>query len=264
MASGIALLLVFSGGGLVGVALASQREAPQPPAGRQGRRVAQVAEPTAQPQAAPTPVGAVAAATAVAPPTLVQSDPPTTREGKRWRQRTVARISTAARAPLTLPRSLPATLDIPAIGVRSVVHALGQTDSGALETPPVGPTYNDAAWYRYSPAPGSLGPSILLGHVDSAADGPSVFFRLGEVQKGDRVRVTRADGTIAVFAVDRVRRYAKDDFPTRLVYSNTEHAALRIVTCGGAFDDASGHYLDNVVVFASLIDSAPAPTPTTG
>ena len=172
-----------------------------------------------------------------------------------------AEPASPAPTPLTLPRSRPASLDIPAIGVRSVVHALGQTDSGGLETPAVGPTYNDAAWYRYSPAPGSLGPSILLGHVDSAAEGPSVFFRLGELRKGDRVRVTRADGTVAVFAVDRVRRYAKDDFPTRLVYSDTDHAALRIVTCGGAFDDVSGHYLDNVVVFASLIGSGPAATP---
>ena len=164
--------------------------------------------------------------------------------------------ATVAADPLTLPRSRPTTLDIPAIDVHSVVHALGQTDSGGLETPAAGPRYNHAAWYRYSPAPGSLGPSIMLGHVDSAAQGPSVFFRLGEVRKGDHVSVTRADGSVAIFAVDRVRRYAKDDFPTRLVYSNTDHAALRIVTCGGAFDDASGHYLDNIVVFASLVDSA--------
>lgn len=154
----------------------------------------------------------------------------------------------------TLPRSKPVALNIPSIGVHSVVQYLGQTADGALETPAPGPHYDEAAWYRHSPTPGSLGPAIVLGHVDSAADGPSVFFRLGELRSGDRVSIIRADDSVAVFIVDRVRRYAKDDFPTKLVYGNINHAGLRILTCGGAFDDSTGHYLDNIVVFASLVD----------
>lgn len=148
--------------------------------------------------------------------------------------------------------SKPVALDIPAIGVDSVLQHLGQTPEGALEVPS-GDRYNDAAWYRYSPTPGSLGPAVLLGHVDSAAEGPSVFYRLGELERGDRISVERADGSIARFVVDEVRRYPKDDFPTDLVYGDIDHAGLRILTCGGAFDDAAGHYLDNIVVFASLL-----------
>ncbi len=151
-----------------------------------------------------------------------------------------------------LPMSKPVTLDIPSIDVHSTVQHLGQAADGSLETPPPGPHYNEAAWYRYSPAPGSVGPAVLLGHVDSAADGPSVFFRLGELETGDVVSVVRADGSVAVFVVDEVRRYAKDDFPTEIVYGDIDHAGLRILTCGGAFDASAGHYLDNVVVFASL------------
>lgn len=153
-----------------------------------------------------------------------------------------------------LPASKPVALDIPAIDVRSDLQSVGQTASGALETPAPGPLYDTAAWYRYSPTPGSLGPAILLGHVDSAANGPSVFFGLGELRPGDRVIVARADGSSAIFSVDEVHSYPKDDFPTGLVYRDIDHAGLRIVTCGGAFDDAAGHYLDNVVVFASLMD----------
>ena len=153
-----------------------------------------------------------------------------------------------------LPRSKPVALDIPSIGVHSVVQHLGQTADGALEVPAPGPHYNEAAWYRYSPTPGSLGPAVVLGHVDSAAEGPSVFFRLGELRPGDRVSITRADDSVAVFIVDEVHRYAKDNFPTELVYGDINHAGLRILTCGGAFDDSTGHYLDNIVVFASLVD----------
>ncbi len=162
-------------------------------------------------------------------------------------------VASGAAAP-TLPRSEPATLDIPAIGVRSVIQQVGQTADGALEVPAPGPHYDEAAWYRHSPTPGELGPAVLLGHVDSAVNGPSVFFDLGKLVRGDRVSVTRVDGSVATFQVDEVNRYAKDDFPTELVYGDIEHAGLRILTCGGAFDDSTGHYLDNIVVFASLVE----------
>jgi hypothetical protein len=136
---------------------------------------------------------------------------------------------------------------------------VGLTPENALEVPAPGPHYDEAAWYRHSPTPGSLGPAVILGHVDSAT-GPSVFFRLGEMQRGDRISITRADGSVAVFLVDQVHRYAKNDFPTEVVYGDIDHAGLRILTCGGAFDDSTGHYLDNIVVFASLAVPEPIRT----
>jgi hypothetical protein len=166
----------------------------------------------------------------------------------------VRSASSKVRGPI-LARSKPVHLVIPSIDVDSVVQYVGREADGSLEVPTPGPHYNEAAWYRYSPTPGSLGPAILLGHVDSANDGPSVFFRLGELERDDRISIERADGSTAVFQVDKVSRYAKDDFPTKTVYGNINHAGLRILTCGGAFDESTGHYLDNVVVFASLLES---------
>ena len=151
-----------------------------------------------------------------------------------------------------LPQSQPVAIDIPKIGVHSELQHLGLTQDGELEVPAPGPRYNDAAWYRYSPTPGALGPAIISGHVDSAEDGPSVFSRLGHLRPGDIVMVSRADGLVAEFTVSGVRVFPKDEFPTTLVYGNTDTAALRLITCGGAFDSAVGHYADNVVVFASL------------
>jgi len=84
-----------------------------------------------------------------------------------------------------------------------------------------------------------------------------VFFRLGDLRPGNRVTVTRRDGSIAAFEITGVRRYPKDRFPTQLVYGNTNHAALRLITCGGSFDLSTGHYLDNVVVFATLVERVP-------
>lgn len=157
----------------------------------------------------------------------------------------------AVRPAQVLPEAAPVSLDIEEIGVHSRLHDLGLDPTGAIEAPS-GARYDQAAWYRHSPMPGSLGPSIILGHVDSAANGPSVFFRLGELVPGDRISVTRTDGSIARFIVEEIARYPKQDFPTERVYGDLDHAGLRLITCGGAFNQTSGHYEDNIVVFARL------------
>ena len=162
---------------------------------------------------------------------------------------TSPRAAAAARTAIAAPTRL----TIPAIHVRSDLLTLGQAPDGTLETPPPGAHYDQAGWYRYSPRPGGVGPAVIVGHIDSKTGGPSVFFRLGELRPGDLVEVARADGSVAVFAVAAVRRFHKADFPTRLVYGNTDHAALRLITCGGPFDRATGHYTDNIVVSASLV-----------
>jgi hypothetical protein len=82
-----------------------------------------------------------------------------------------------------------------------------------------------------------------------------VFFKLGDLRPGNKVMVRRQDGLVAVFEITGVRRYAKDHFPTQLVYGNTNNAELRLITCGGSFDSSTGHYVDNIIVFASLTGS---------
>ena len=72
-----------------------------------------------------------------------------------------------------------------------------------------------------------------------------------------------ADGVTAVFRVTGVREYAKARFPANVIYGATNFAALRLITCGGAFDYATGHYLSSTVVFASLASSRqPAAAPS--
>jgi LPXTG-site transpeptidase (sortase) family protein len=156
----------------------------------------------------------------------------------------------------TLPAATPVRIGIPAIGATSDLLQLGLNADGTVEVPPLSRD-SEAGWYRGSPAPGEVGPSVILGHVDSAEYGPGVFFRLGALRQGDQISVDRTDATTAVFTVDRVASFPKDDFPTLEVYGNTDRAELRLITCGGDFDSNARSYLDNIVVFASLTGSHP-------
>ena len=65
--------------------------------------------------------------------------------------------------------------------------------------------------------------------------------------------VTLADGKTATFVVDGVQKVAKDAFPTASIYGKASYPSLRLITCGGPFDRATGHYLDNIIVYAHLI-----------
>lgn len=156
-----------------------------------------------------------------------------------------------------LGRSVPVAISVRDLKIRSAVRPIGQNPDGTIAVPQPGPHYDEAAWYTGSPTPGQVGPAVIEGHVDSAAQGPSIFYRLGALTPGKRIEVTRADRSVATFVVDGVRRYPKDRFPTIAVYGNTDRAALRLITCGGSFDRARGHYRDNIVVFAHLIGSRP-------
>jgi len=143
----------------------------------------------------------------------------------------------------------PVSLTIPLIGVKTNLITLGLAAGGAMQVPS---TSTVAGWFTGSPRPGAVGSSIIVGHVDSKS-GPGIFFRLPELKKGDDVYIKRSDGTTAEFRVTEVQEYPKDQFPTDRVYGPTPDAELRLITCGGTFDSVTGHYLSNIIVYASQI-----------
>jgi hypothetical protein len=154
-----------------------------------------------------------------------------------------------------LGRSVPVRVTIPAIGVDSRLLHLGVNADGTIEVPSLETSADLAAWYKYSVTPGQIGTSIIEGHVDDRS-GPAVFFQLGALRPGNVIDVTLADGVIAVFRVTGVRQFSKSRFPAQTVYGQAEYPALRLITCGGVFDYATGHYLSSTVVFASLVSAS--------
>lgn len=154
--------------------------------------------------------------------------------------------------PVTV--AAPTRVVIPEIDVDSELQRLGRDQRGAIEAPGA---WDTAGWYADGAKPGQPGPAVILGHVDSR-QGPAVFFRLRELDAGDRIVIFRQDGSRVTFVVDRLERHAKTRFPTDDVYLPTLRQTLRLVTCDGMFDRSTGHYRDNLVVFAELATD-PAP-----
>jgi hypothetical protein len=220
-------VLVLAGLLLLGMALRAQRHPPQPPA------AAAIPYASSHPGSQPSATSGLPAPGA---------------------------SSRAAARPVTGPllgRSVPVRLDIPDLHVRSELLQLGLNPDQTVQVPPLSKD-SKAGWYKYSPTPGQLGPSVILGHVDSAKYGPGVFFKLGALRPGSTLSVTRSDHTTAVFRVDRVVSYPKAHFPTLEVYGNTDSAQLRLITCGGRFDAGSHNYQSNIVAYATLVSSHPA------
>ena len=111
------------------------------------------------------------------------------------------------------------------------------------------PAVDLAGWYELGPRPGEAGPAVIVGHVDSR-DGPAVFFRLGRLHRGDRILVGQQGGTARSFVVERVERRPKGALPVQRIWARARRPVLRLITCGGTFDRSSGHYRDNVIVYA--------------
>lgn len=161
--------------------------------------------------------------------------------------KTAGAIAVRHAAPMSSSR--PVSLTIPALGLDAPVERLGVDSNQHLEVPSDPGT---AGWYRESSAPGAAGAAVIAGHVTWDQE-PAVFFDLGDLRPGQRVHVRRADGRTAIFAITKIKEYAKDEFPTDLVYRPVDRPVLRLITCGGQYDGDRDTYTANVVAYGTLV-----------
>jgi sortase (surface protein transpeptidase) len=168
--------------------------------------------------------------------------------GSQLREVSTAETASPATTPPPADPGDPLRVTIPAIGVDAALVPVGLKPDGAMQTPDFGL----AAWYSPGPRPGEPGPSVVLAHVDSAANGPDVFFRLKDLAAGDRVVVHYRTSAVT-FVVTGKEQAAKTALPTEKIWNGATAPVLRLITCGGAFDRAARSYLDNVIVYADQL-----------
>jgi sortase (surface protein transpeptidase) len=140
----------------------------------------------------------------------------------------------------------PVRILIATIGVSAPIIPVGLNADRTLQVPV---SFSEAGWFTRGPEPGEPGPAVIVGHVDSV-DGPGVFYHLRALRNGDLIKVVLENGWTVRYLVSSHLAAPKNDFPTKVVYRHTEKPTLRLITCDGQFDTATGHYVDNYIVFA--------------
>lgn len=180
------------------------------------------------------------------PAPVIEADGPPHAADPDTRTSSPGRADPVSSPPLSVASAPPVRIRIDAIGVDARVKPLGVDADGHLRVPG---EFSVAGWWQGGAEPGEPGPTVLVGHVDSYR-GPAVFYRLRELGVGDEVIVTVEGGESVPYQVTGTQEVPKDNFPTEAVYGHTPGPTLRLITCGGPFDRASGHYRHNTIVFA--------------
>lgn len=169
----------------------------------------------------------------------------------------VAAVGRPLGAPLPPARepldgAAPRSVEVPSVGIDAPVVPRGLDKDGAIDPPPYD-LPQTAGWYGKGTEPGAEGAALIVGHVDTETE-PAVFYGLSAVQPGEKVRVVRDDGSVAEFTVDNVQVVTRERFDAEKAYGPRVdgRAELRLITCGGKYDEKSRSYTANVVVSAYL------------
>ncbi len=141
----------------------------------------------------------------------------------------------------------PTRIRLAGIDVDAAVVPVGVDGRGEMAVPE---DVRTIGWYRFGPGPGAAGSSVFAGHVDDRVQGRGAFYRLTDMAVGDPVQVQLADGRELRFRVSGVERIEKSQLPTGELFARTGPPRMTLITCGGEFDRAAGHFRDNVVIRA--------------
>lgn len=146
------------------------------------------------------------------------------------------------------PRAVaaPVQLSIPDLEVDGPVVPAGVNGENELDVPPDARTL---VWYRHGPSPGEPGSAVIAGHLNWQGV-TGLFANLASTPVGATVTVTYDDGSQRAFTVTSVELVPKPDVSVNGVFARGGEQVLRLVTCGGEFDDSVNSYQSNVVVTA--------------
>ena len=152
-------------------------------------------------------------------------------------------------------------LVIPSLGVRAPLIPTGATGAPETASLTIPANIQTVGWWdgavidgnrivqENAPAPGQPGVAVIAGHIDSES-APGALFDLGALKVGATIEVSDSTGHLSTWTAEAPpQTVLKTQLPARL-WATTGPPQLAVVTCGGPFDTATGHYADNVIVWA--------------
>ena len=146
----------------------------------------------------------------------------------------------------------PTRLRVPSLNVSAPVDQV-VTHNGLLDVPE---NIRHVGWWTGSVRPGAAaGATVIVGHVDSAANGEGALFHLTDLRAGQRITVSTSTVHRVSYQVYARRIYTKSRPLPESLFTMTGPARLVLITCGGPFDTAARSYLDNIAVFAQPVAS---------
>lgn len=143
----------------------------------------------------------------------------------------------------------PVRLVYPAIGADMEVVPTGVLPDGGMELPD---DPDVAGWYRHGPAPGdAAGSAVIASHSGSPRNPVGRLYGLREAAVGDEVTVADAEGVERRHVVTSVTALGKAGLDFAPHFRRDGAPVLTLITCGGEWDEATGHYTDNILVTAA-------------
>jgi sortase (surface protein transpeptidase) len=156
--------------------------------------------------------------------------------------------------------AIPTHLSVESIGVDADFEYKEIVDG--LMDQPTGP--EDVAWYKDTARLGENNNVVVAGHLNWWNVPEGVFYRLQDMQEGDRIEVTGDDGQVYIYEVRSVTQESNLEEPGVEVIGPTDEPTLTLITCGGEWNADIAEYDERTVVRAVQVDVQPADTAAGG
>lgn len=160
-----------------------------------------------------------------------------------------ANIARQQKETVTKP-GIPIRLSIPAITVEATVESVGMDNQGRMDVPK---NADNVAWYNLGYRPGARGSAVLAGHFDKASGAPAIFYKIKELQIGDKITITDDKGKEHIFAVVRVTDYPYNRLPLQEVFGQNKKPMLNLITCEGKWNTTTKNYSHRTVVYSEMV-----------
>lgn len=140
-------------------------------------------------------------------------------------------------------------LKIPKIGVDAQVEYVGLTSEGSMDAPE-GP--DNVGLFSMGVSPGEVGSAVMDGHSGWKDGKQAVFDNLDKLEKGDQIFVENDKKEIFTFSVQEIRTYDPDADVPQVFDSSDGGSHLNLITCTGAWNEATKSHSKRLVVFTTI------------